>query len=100
MAVVSCGGSTSPKPPPTNSYGDPYVTDAQARNLRIGQPSQEVYAALGGVAPSGMVPPASEPYDICRSYPVRGRNATWFLCFRDGRLALARRERADEVRRP
>lgn len=88
--------------------GDPYVTDAQGRDIKIGMSANSAFAALGGESPSGYngvqaVPPLS--YD----YPIRGTghgdaaDATndsyvwWQICVQGGRVVGKLRANMDNM---
>ena len=91
----STGGATKAK---QDSFGDPFITDAQGRAIRIGISATAAFPALSGEAPSGSngaqaVPPLT--YD----YPIRGTgnpndvmddNTIWWQLCVEGGLVIGK----------
>lgn len=110
-AASGCGGSgasssssDATKPRTHNDFGDPYVTNRQAADIRAGENIDRAFRTLGGRASSGMFAPSpSAPENIrreyqqnpvdCYDYPLVGKpvsgtqsGPTWEFCFKYGRL--------------
>ncbi len=95
IALTGCGGSGGSSSGSRDSFGDPYISNAQGRALTVGMGASAAFQALGGKADSGdngsqALPPKS--YD----YPVRGtgnpddpndtKTIWWQICVKDGRV--------------
>jgi hypothetical protein len=94
---VATSPSTTSTQPERDSLDDPYISEAQARRIKVGMAATAAFRALGGKSPSGYngiqaVPPLS--YD----YPISGTGSgdaadpvnesyTWFqVCVKDNRV--------------
>jgi hypothetical protein len=69
--IGGCGSQKASKPPISDGFGDPYITDAQGHAIRIGESASAAFHALGGKATSGVnggQAPPPHSYD----YPIRG----------------------------
>jgi hypothetical protein len=71
VGTAGCSTTAGASNAKHDGLGDPYITDAQGRSIRVGASATAVFRALGGIAESGYngdqaVPPLT--YD----YPIRG----------------------------
>jgi len=114
--LAGCGGSGTAggtsggdhgSEPSHDSMGDPYITDAQGRAIKIGTSARAAFRDLGGKSPSGYngvqaVPPLS--YD----YPIRGSGTGdagdvsenylwWQICVKNGRIVSKVKGRMDSL---
>jgi hypothetical protein len=107
--LAGCGASPGPSAsnahPRADSFGDPYITDSEGREIPIGTLARAAFDDLGGTASSGANGGAisTKAYD----YPIRGtgnpddpNDATtiwWQLCVRDGRIVGKQRGTFDQL---
>jgi hypothetical protein len=72
-AFVGCGGSSGETRTQStrDSGGDPYVTAAQMRKIKIGMSAQRAFRDLGGKSPSGRHGKQGRP-PLSYDYPILG----------------------------
>lgn len=102
----ACHSAGSSPPVSSDSFGDPIISDAQGRAVRVGESAADAFGSLGGKAVSGQngsqaVPPLS--YD----YPVRGTGNPndvtdtgtiyWQICVQDGVVVSKQRAVMDRL---
>jgi hypothetical protein len=99
--LAGCGSSSNPENGKhgerADGFGDPFVTDAQVRAVRVGESEAAAFKQLGGRSDSGYNGQQAGPrksYD----YPIRGTGSTdvtveesqaalwWEVCIEDGRV--------------
>lgn len=71
--IAGCGSSSqkASAPPTHDGAGDPFITEAQGRAIRIGESAAAAFRTLGGEADSGLngqQAPPTRSYD----YPITG----------------------------
>jgi hypothetical protein len=117
VAAAGCGASAQPPTSPTSprrggatdSFGDPFVTDAQAGQVRLDEPQPAALSRLGGKSRSGYFGPGDGP-TTCYDYPVRGTGDSdkdgdvdldstvyWQISFRGGHVTKKQRGRLDSL---
>lgn len=82
----------------TDTFGDPYITEAQGRSVQLRTRASIVFQELGGKAVSGT---SGTGPTKCYDYPVRGTgnpddatddNTVWWqFCMKNGRLVAVQR---------
>jgi len=72
-AFAGCGGSSGDTRTQStrDSGGDPYVTGAQVRKIKIGMSAQSAFRDLGGKSPSGHHAIQARP-PLSYDYPILG----------------------------
>lgn len=89
-----------------DSFGDPYITDAEGSAIHTGMSAEAAFAALGGQSSSGSTGQQAGPV-LGYDYPVKGTgnpddvmNDTsiwWQICVGYGRVVSTQRAKMDEL---
>ncbi len=99
-------GSAAPRAARTDSFGDPYISDAQGEAITIGEPATTAFTALGGKAASGYngqqaVPPLSYDYPISGTGdpddPMDSKTVWWQICVTSGAVSGKHRANMDNL---
>ncbi len=112
LALPACasggatGTSTDTSSASQDSFGDPYITNAQGASIRIGSSARAAFKGLGGKANSGSTGGQAGPV-LGYDYPIRGtgnpddvsdtKTIWWQICVGHGRVLSKQRGTMDSL---